>query len=381
MNTDDHGKAQLSQFAVDLVIRLALLAAILYGSMLLLRPIAAILLWSIILAVAAFPLFMLMCRRLHLPQALAATLLAGLLLALLVVPAAMLGASAIETLDQYARQLTGTQALLPHPPEAIRNWPLVGQRIYDFWLDAANNVRALLRAHVSEIASLGRWIAGVAAGVVFELLQFAAAIVIAGVMLAHAHRLGDAARRVAERVAGPRGGHFLEIAGATIRNVSQGVIGIALLQAALLGVGMLVAGVPFAGAITFAALVLAILQIGPNLVMIPVIIWVWSAFPGTTAAIYTAYTVPLLLLDNVLRPIVMARGLQTPMVVIVAGVICGTIVGGLIGLFVGPVVLAVFYDLVVAWLAAGRPAPAADPATATEPFDVPRMEQGRSGKG
>jgi predicted PurR-regulated permease PerM len=115
--------------------------------------------------------------------------------------------------------------------------------------------------------------------------------------------------------------------------------------------------------------------------MIPVIIWVWSAFPGTTAAIYTAYTVPLLLLDNVLRPIVMARGLQTPMVVIVAGVICGTIVGGLIGLFVGPVVLAVFYDLVVAWLAAGRPAPAADPATATEPFDVPRMEQGRSGKG
>lgn len=360
MMTDDHRKAELSQFAIDLVIRLALVAGILYGSLLLLRPIAGILLWSVILAVAAFPLFTLICRRLHLPKGLSAALLSVVLLALLVVPAAMLGASAIETLDQYGRQLTGTQALLPPPPEAIRDWPLVGQRVFDFWQDAANNVRALLRTHVSEIASLGRWIARIAAGVVFELLQFAAAIVVAGIILAHSHRMTDAIRRLAARVAGQRGGHFLEIAGSTIRNVSQGVIGIALLQAALLGVGMLVAGVPFAGAITFAALVLAIVQIGPNPIMIPVIIWVWTAFPATTAAIYTVYTVPLLLFDNVLRPIVMARGLQTPMVVILAGVICGTIAGGLIGLFVGPVVLAVAYDLVMAWLDAEHP-------TASEP--------------
>ncbi|HEU5095482.1 MAG TPA: AI-2E family transporter [Reyranella sp.] len=355
MRTDDHGRAELSQFTIDLVIRLALVAAILYASLLLLRPIAGILLWSVILAVAAFPLFMLTCRHLHLPKGLAATLLSVVLLALLLAPATMLGVSAIETLDQYARQLTGTQALLPQPPEAIRDWPLVGQRLYDFWLEAANNIRAVLGAHVPEIASLGRWIARIAAGVMLELLQFAAAIVIAGVMLAHSHRLTDAARRLAERVAGRRGGHFLEITGSTIRNVSQGVIGIALLQSALLGVGMLAAGVPFAGAITFVALVLAIVQIGPNLIMIPVIIWVWTAFPTATAAIYTAYTVPLLLLDNVLRPIVMARGLQTPMVVILAGVVCGTLVGGLIGLFVGPVVLAVAYDLVVAWLETERP--------------------------
>jgi predicted PurR-regulated permease PerM len=352
---DDRGRSELSQVAVDLVIRLALLAGIVYGSLLLMRPIAGILPWSVILAVAAFPLFALMHLRLHLPQGVAAALLSALLLALLVMPTVMLGASAVDTLDQYAGQLLGTQALLPRPPAAIRNWPLVGERVYDFWLDAANNVRVLLSTHVSEIASLGRWIARIAAGVVLELLEFAVAIVIAGIMLANSHRLTDAARRLAARVAGQRGEHFLDIAGSTKRNVSQGVIGIALLQAAVLGVGMLVAGVPFAGAITFVALVLGILQIGPNLIMIPVIIWVWSAFPAASAGIYTAYTVPLLVLDNVLRPIVMARGLQTPMVVIVAGVVCGTIVGGLIGLFVGPVVLAVSYDLVVTWLEAERP--------------------------
>ena len=113
------------------------------------------------------------------------------------------------------------------------------------------------------------------------------------------------------------------------------------------------AGVPFAGPITFVCLVLAIVQVGPNIVMIPVIIWTWMYLPVLHAGLFTVYTVPLLLLDNVLRPILMARGLPTPMAVIVAGVICGTLAGGLIGLFVGPVVLSVFYDLLVAWIASG----------------------------
>jgi len=362
MAGNNNQKAELSQFAIDLVIRLALLAAIVYGSVLLLRPIAAMLLWSVILAVAVFPLFTFLQRRLRLRPSVAAALLAVVLLALVVAPAVVLGASAVETLNKYARQLLEGEALLPPPPESVRSLPLVGQRVFDFWLEAANNLRTLLAAHVSEIASFGRWIARVAAGVALELLQFAAAIIVAGVLLAYSERLSEAVRRLANRIAGSRGGHFLEIAGATIRNVSQGVIGIALFQAALLGLGMLVAGIPFAGAITFIALVLAILQIGPNPIMIPVIIWAWTAMPATVATIYTVYTVPLLLIDNVLRPIVMARGLQTPMVIIVLGVICGTLAGGLIGLFVGPIILAVSYDLVMAWLASG----AADGSTTSQ---------------
>ncbi len=348
----ENARTETSRFAIDLSIRLALLAGVLYGSLLLLRPIAGLLLWSVILAVAAFPLFSILRQRARLPNGLAAAILSILLLALLLGPAAVLGVSAVETLDQYAHRMLGGEALLPPPPESIRGWPLAGQRLYDFWLDASNNLRALASAHVGQIASAGRWLAGIAAGVALELLQFAGAIVVAGVMLAYSERLTKAVRRLAERVAGPRGAHFLAIAGSTIRNVSQGVIGIALLQAALLGVGMLVAGVPLAGPITFVALVLAIVQVGPNPVMIPVIIWVWSTMPAGTAALYTVYTMPLLLLDNVLRPVVMARGLQTPMVIIVAGVICGTLAGGLVGLFVGPVVLAVAYDLVAVWLEA-----------------------------
>ena len=352
----EKAKAATSQFVIDLAIRLALIAGVVYGSVLLLRPIAGILLWSVILAVAAFPIFTVMKRRLRLPNGLAAALLSAFLLALVVAPVALLADSAVVTLDNYARLLIGGERLLPRPPESMRDWPLIGQRLYDFWLNASNDLRSLLSAHGGQIASLGRWIGAITAGVALEVLQFATAIIVAGVVLAYSERLTAAAQMLASRVASLRGRHFLEIAGSTIRNVSQGVIGVALLQAALLGIGMLVAGVPFAGALTFACLVLAIVQIGPNILMIPVIIWVWFSMPVLSAALFTVYTVPLLLIDNVLRPIVMARGLQTPMAIIVAGVICGTLAGGLIGLFVGPVVLAVFYDLVSVWITNGPPA-------------------------
>ncbi|MSP76385.1 MAG: AI-2E family transporter [Rhodospirillaceae bacterium] len=349
----EKGRAEITRFTIDVAVRLALIASVIYVTIFLLRPVAPLIIWAIILAVAVYPLFAALRRRLRLHHGVAAALLSVLLLVLLLTPAVILSASAIETLDAYARLLVGGEQVVPPPPESVRGWPLIGARVYDFWLNASHDIRALLAAHVGQITSVGRWVGGLAAGVFFEVLQFAAAIVVAGVLLGYSDRLTGTVRDLAGRVADARGRHFVEIAGSTIRNVSQGVIGVALLQSALIGVGMLVAGVPFAGALTFACLVLAIVQVGPNIVMIPVIIWAWMYLPALSAALFTVYTVPLLLLDNVLRPVLMARGLQTPMAVIVAGVICGTLAGGLIGLFIGPVVLAVFYDLLIAWVASG----------------------------
>lgn len=356
MIDNEKGKAEVSRFAIDIAVRISLIAALVYVSLLLLRPVAPLLLWAIILSVAIFPLFRLLRVRLHLRPGVAATLISMLLLALILAPAVVLAASAIESLDEYARMLLKGEHLVPPPPESIREWPMVGGRVYDFWLTASNDIRALFTAHVQQIASLGRWIGRLAAGVFLEVLQFAGATIVAGVLLAYSDRLGGTLTDLAGRIADARGRHFVEIAGSTIRNVSQGVIGVALLQSALLGIGMLMAGVPFAGAITFVCLVLAIVQVGPNIVMIPLIVWTWFSMPVLAAGLFTAYSAPLLLLDNVLRPILMARGLQTPMAVILAGVICGTLAGGLIGLFVGPVVLAVSYDLVVAWVAGAQPA-------------------------
>ncbi|UYN97001.1 MAG: AI-2E family transporter [Enhydrobacter sp.] len=346
----DKGRAELGRFVIDLTVRIALIAGVAYVSLMLLRPIGPLLVWAMILAVASYPLHALLRRRLGLRPGLSAALLSLLLLVILLTPVVLLSLSVVETLDTYGRMLLRGEHVMPPPPESVRGWPMIGARIYDLWLNAANDVRALLAAHASQIAVFGRFVGGIAAGVALEVLQFAGAIIVAGVLLAYAEPLARTLVGLASRIADARGRRFVEIAGSTIRNVSQGVIGIALLQSALLGLGMLVAEVPFAGPLTFVCLVLAIVQVGPNIVMLPVIAWMWFEAPALTAGLFTVYTLPLLLVDNVLRPIVMARGLQTPMAVILAGVVCGTLAGGLIGLFVGPVVLAVFYDLVISWM-------------------------------
>ena len=251
-----------------MAVRLALIASVVYMSIGLMRPVAPLIIWAIILAVAVYPVFAALRRRMRLHHGLAAALLSVLLLVLLLTPVVILSASAIETLDAYARLLVGGKQVMPPPPELVRDWPLVGARLYDFWLNASHDIRALLSTHVGQIASVGRWVGALAAGVFFEVLQFAGAIIVSGVLLAYSDRLTTTVSDLAGRVADASGRHFIEIAGSTIRNVSQGVIGVALLQSALIGIGMLVAGVPFAGAITFACLVLAIVQVGPNIVMI-----------------------------------------------------------------------------------------------------------------
>jgi predicted PurR-regulated permease PerM len=152
------------------------------------------------------------------------------------------------------------------------------------------------------------------------------------------------------RISGRRSEQMVKLAGSTIRNVSRGVVGVALVQSFLAGIGFLAAGIPAAGFLAFIALVLGIIQIGPAIVIIPVILWSWTAMATTNALIFTVYMGCVGLLDNVLRPVVLARGLTTPMPVIAIGVIGGTLAYGISGLFLGPIVLSVAWALVVAWV-------------------------------
>jgi predicted PurR-regulated permease PerM len=188
------------------------------------------------------------------------------------------------------------------------------------------------------------------------VLTFVASIVIAGFLFPSGQALADGVRAFAKRIITRRGGEFVDLAGSTIRKVSRGVIGIACLQAALAGIGMVAAHVPAAGFITFVALILGIIQIGPSILLIPVIVWSWMAMETTAALLFTAYMVPVGLVDNVLRPVVMGRGLTTPMPVVFAGLIGGVIAYGVIGVFIGPIILAVAWGLLVAWVGDAEPA-------------------------
>lgn len=341
---------QLAATWIELALRLGALALLLYWAVLLIQPFVPIAIWSAVLTVALYPVFEWMARGLGGRRRLAAALLTILSLLIVIGPAAWLGLGLIESLRTISERLDLSTLSVPPPPHRIREWPLIGEPIYQFWELASSNIREALAKIAPQLKPVGSTLLHIAANAGTGVLQFIIAIVVAGFLFAPGPALVDSMKMLSHRLASHRGEAFVELAGATIRSVSRGVVGISVLQALLAGLGLVVAGVPAASLITSAVLILGIIQIGPSIVIIPVIIWVWTAMDTTTALLFTAYMIPVNLMDNVLRPIVMGRGLTTPTLVILIGVIGGTIAHGISGLFLGPIVLAVIWELAAAWI-------------------------------
>jgi predicted PurR-regulated permease PerM len=182
-------------------------------------------------------------------------------------------------------------------------------------------------------------------------------VLVAGFLFPFGPQLVAAGRGFLFRIVPEQSEHFLELAGATIRAVSQGVIGVAIIQSLLAGVGFKLAGIPSAGLLAFVVLLLSIVQIGALIVLLPVIIWIWMDKDVTTALLLTVFLVIVGFLDNILKPLVMGRGLSTPTLVILIGVIGGTLAHGIVGLFIGPIILSVTWELAVAWIRIDRAEP------------------------
>ncbi len=319
---DDQRSLKLSASNEELVvlaIRIVCLGLLAYWSLILIRPFLTVIVWSIIIAVALYPIFDWLSAKLY-----------GHRVRMLL-----------------ARFGDGSLAI-PPPSEAVKAWPLIGEKIYEIWLLASTNLRAVLVEAAPHLKPLGSSLLNAAGSVGINLLKFSVALVISGFLLVPGPSLIHSIKNVLGRVAAGRGEEFVDLAGATIRNVSRGIIGIAILQALLAGIGLLFAGVPAAGLFSFLVLLLGVLQIGPSVILVPLIIWSWFAMDTTMAVLFTLYMVPVNLLDNVLRPLV-AKGLSTPMPVILIGVLGGTLVHGMIGLFVGPIVLSIAWQLLVVW--------------------------------
>lgn len=378
MKLTESGRNEISVLAVDTAVLIALIAFLGYLVISLLQPFATILLWAVILAVALYPAFSWLEARLGGRGGLAATILSLGLLALVVGPAVLLGGSAVDSLRSIAASLSEETFAIPPPSEAVKSWPLVGERLYQAWASAAEHLGDTLVRFAPQLGTLGTKVLGFAAGLVGGVLQFVLSIIFAGLMLRSADTLSATTRTIARRLTTRRGDVLVGMAAATIRNVSRGVIGVAILQAILAAIGLVVAEVPAAELIAIGVLVLAIIQIGPNILLIPVIIWVWTAMPTTTAVLFTVYMVPVMLFDNFLKPMLMARGLDTPMIVIFIGVIGGTLSYGLPGVFIGPVVLAVFYDLVTNWVSSADAA-GGEPSGTGAPDEAAKTRHGPMG--
>jgi predicted PurR-regulated permease PerM len=341
---------------IRIAIRLGLLAFLIYWSLILLRPFIPILAWAVVLAVALNPAYDWLSAQLgHRPR-IAAFIVTAAVLAVFLGPATWLGLGLVDGLRSISDQLTSGDLGIPSPPDSIREWPLIGVPLYDVWTTASENLDAAFRQLAPHLKPLAGPILAIAGSAGTGTLKFLASVFIAGFLLPSGPRLVAAIRTMLTRIVPERSADFLALAGATIRTVAQGVIGVAVLQALLAGVVMKIAGVPHAGVLAFAVLVLAIVQIGSLPILLPVVIWVWSVRDVGAAVLITIFLVLVGLSDNALKPMLMGRGLSTPVLVIFMGVLGGTLAHGIVGLFVGPIILAVAWELLMAW---GRDEPAA----------------------
>ena len=346
---DQIQKQKVITYSIDVLIIVAIIGVLAYLSLTLISPFLTILVWAAILAVALSPLFESFKRKTGMRGSWASVLFALLGLLILLVPAYLAVESMASSLGGLSDTLKSGSFTVPPPDASVKDWPVVGSKVYALWHDASVNLTETAKTFAPQIEKFGLAVLNGGATLTIGVLQFAVSIVFAAIFLATSLSMKTLCERIAGRISAERGLTYVKMATATVQNVSRGVIGVALIQGTLGAIGFLVAGLPFAGFLSVIFVMAAIVQV-PPLVVIPTIIYVWSVEPTMVAVIFTVYMLPVMFIDNVLKPILMARGLETPMIVILIGVIGGTLTMGLLGLFIGPVILALFHKLVTVWM-------------------------------
>ena len=345
-------KNEIVNLAIEIVVKLVLLGVVLFWAFMILKPFIVLVIWAIIIAVTLSPLITRLEKRFagKRKQIVWGIVLASVLA--LLVPTYMLSDSIIASSQNVAHQLKEGSLVVPPPSDKVAEWPLVGEKLHAFWSAAATNLEETLRKYQEPLKEYGGKIASAVGGALGAVVQFVIALIIAAVFLSNSEGSVKVSHAIANRLIGEKGVEWTQLSAMTVRSVVQGILGIALIQSALSLIGMVAIGVPFAALWAFLVLFLAIIQLPPILILGPVIAYVFSYADGTPATIFAVYAVIVGASDGFLKPLLLGRGVDIPMLVILLGAIGGMILSGIIGLFVGAVVLALAYKLFVTWLEA-----------------------------
>ena len=337
--------------ALEAAIRISLVALLVLWCFNIVRPFIMPVLWGAIFAVALYPLFLKLQTMLGGREKFTAIAMTLVALVILILPVVLLSGSLAENAGTLSEKIQAGTLTIPPPSEKVKDWPLIGEELDKAWRLASTNLDAALDQFKPQLEAIGKKILSFAAGAGAEILQFVISIIIAGVLLVYAQSGAHAMETIAGRLMGEEEGKVIvNLTGATIRSVAQGVLGVALIQAVLAGIGLMAIGVPFSGLWAFLVLLLAIVQLPTILILGPIIIYVFSIAETLPAVIFMIWSLLVGVSDTFLKPLFLGRGMDIPMLVILLGAIGGMILSGIIGLFVGAVVLAAGYTLFIAWL-------------------------------
>lgn len=335
---------------VDTLIRLGVLSLLMMWCFDILKPFILILIWAVVIAIAIFPLHKIFTKLFKGRTILAVIVLTLFMLSVIIVPSGLVMYSLYEGVNHFREMFKSGQHLIPPPGGTTENWPVIAKPIVEVWQLASDNLQEAVMKYSDQIKEYGAVLLIALAGFTKGIISFIISIIIAGVLLVYADSSKLVTEKIFRKLVGKHSENFTSITVLTIRNVVKGILGVAFIQAAMIGIGFFIAGVPFAGLWTVLCLILAIVQIGIGPIAIPVVIYMFSVSDTTTAIILAIWVGIALISDNVLKPILLGRNAPAPMLVIFLGAIGGFIYNGFIGLFLGAIILTIGYKLFMMWL-------------------------------
>jgi predicted PurR-regulated permease PerM len=344
---DDRG---FDRRVMQAAVRLSLLAVLVLWCLKILGPFINPILGGVVIAIAVQTPYAKLTGALGGRPRLAAALLVAVALLVLIVPALTLGASLVDSTASLSDDFMHDEIKVPPPPQNIAEWPLIGDRLHALWLGASQNLESALVKLAPHLKDVGVWLASTVGNVGLGLLMFVVTIFIAGALLPNGERATTLARKATFLIAGKRGPQMVELAASSVQSVTRGVLGVAVIQSLLAGLGMMVVGVPAAGLWTLLILILAVMQLPSTIILIPVIFYVFSTSSTLVAVMFAIWAMSVGLSDNVLKPWLMGRGSSTPMLILFMGSLGGFMAGGILGLFVGAVILSLGYTVFMAWI-------------------------------
>jgi predicted PurR-regulated permease PerM len=348
---DTHFDPLFVRNMVESALRIGLIFLLLIWTYDIIKPFTVPIIWGAIIAIAAFPLVRWLEPRLGGRRGLACTLITLCFIVILVVPTWSVTEAMVGGLKKLHMALEAGELRVPVPPAGVQEWPVIGEKLFALWSAASSDLEAVLTQFSPQIRELMAGLGKKIGGSLLSVLMFLVALIIAGGFMTFADSCAKAANSFFVRVGGLKpGGEWAPLTVATVRSVLQGVIGVAFIQTVLIAIGLVVADVPGAPLWSAIVLFLAIAQLPPLIVLAPIMVYMFSAADTTTAVIFTVYQIVAGASDSFLKPLLMGRGLDIPMPIILIGAIGGMIAAGIVGLFAGAVVLSIWYKLFSLWL-------------------------------
>lgn len=349
MNFNSISESQYSAQMINTLLKMAAVTLVMVWCFNILEPFLLPIFWGAILAVAVYPLFCRLVNKLNGKRKLASIIFSVVGITILVVPTVFFSGSAIESIQTISTELQNGTLSIPAPEESVKTWPFIGEQLYPAWQSAHENIKGFVSQYPDQIKATFSQLLSAAASFGGVIIEFIVAVVIAAVFMNKADICQHACHKILNKFMGEYTEKSLETSVATIRSVAQGILGIAFTQSILAGVGLVITDIPAAGIWVLLTLIVCILQLPPLLVLGPVSAYYFTVADPTPAVIYLIYNMIVAISDAFLKPLMLGRGLEIPMLVILLGAIGGMILSGIIGLFIGAIVLALGYQMVTIW--------------------------------